>query len=146
MDASTRAAVIAEALTWQGTPHRHHQKAKGMGADCAMFPLAVFQTVGVIGDVHIPYYSEQWHLHHSKELYLEAITELGARETDQLEPANFVIWKIGRTYSHGGIIVRWPTIIHALARQSVQLADATNDGVVSHRPFKVFELPSGQAQ
>lgn len=140
MDQETRQRVVAEALTWQGTPHVHRQALKGRAVDCAMFPLAVYRAVGVLGEIDIPEYSQQWHLHHSEEIYLNKVIELGAVETDSLEPGNFIIWKIGRTYSHGGIIVSWPRIIHAVARMKVHTADALTDGLVARRPYKVFEL------
>lgn len=140
MDTQTRQKVVAEALTWQGTPYAHNQAAKGLAADCAMFPLAVYQTVGVLPEIEVGYYSPQWHLHHSEELYMNRVLSLGACLTDALDEGNFVLWQIGRTYSHGAIIIRWPIIIHALVRQTVQLADATNDATVCRRPFKVFEL------
>jgi cell wall-associated NlpC family hydrolase len=140
MDAQTRQRVVAEALSWQGTPYAHNQATKGRAADCALFPLAVYQAAGVLGTVDVPRYSAQWYLHKDEEIYLQKVIELGGVETAALEPGNFIIWRIGRTYSHGGIILAWPGIIHALARQSVIQADATNDGIVSRKPYKVFEL------
>ena len=140
MDAQTRQRVIGEALTWQGTPHVHRQSSKGRGADCALFPLKVYQTLGILGEIDIPKYSQQWHLHHSEEILLQKVIELGGVETAAPEPGNFILWKIGRTYSHGGIILAWPQIIHAVARQTVYTADALTDGTVSRKPYKVFEL------
>ena len=35
-----RAAVVAEAMTWIGTPWAHMAHLKGVGVDCANLPIA----------------------------------------------------------------------------------------------------------
>ncbi len=66
---------------------------------------------GLIHQVEVPKYSHQWHLHRSEELYLNGL--LG--HTHEIEgpplPGDIVLWKFGRCYSHGAIVVEWPTII-----------------------------------
>jgi len=140
MNAETRANVVAEALSWKGTPYVHNQVLKGVAADCVLFPLAVYEAVGVLKPGPIPDYSPQWFLHRSEEKYMLAVLERGAVETDSLEPGNFCLWRIGRCYSHGGIIIRWPQIIHALRPREVMLSDATNEASICRKPMKVFTL------
>jgi cell wall-associated NlpC family hydrolase len=140
MDALRRKLVVAEALTWVGTPYGHHQAAKGLAADCALFPVRVYQSLGLLGTIDIPEYSEQWFLHFSEERYVDKILSIGAIETDSLEPGNFTVWKIGRAYSHGAIIVDWPTVVHSLKPDGVMTANALTDGQLRHRPYKVFTL------
>ena len=36
-----RARIVAEAMTWLGTPYHHRGKLKGIGVDCAQLPLCV---------------------------------------------------------------------------------------------------------
>ncbi len=140
MDHALREKVVAEALSWLNTPYAHNKACRGVGADCALFPLAVYENVGVLPHAPVPEYSPQWFLHHSEEIYLNAVLARGATETSVPQPGDFALWRIGRCYSHGAIVIKWPTIIHALRPRCVMLADATNDGAICRRPFKVFSL------
>jgi hypothetical protein len=64
----------------------------------------------------IPNYSQQWHLHRGEERYLEMVRTLGGREINTTPlHGDIAVWKIGRAYSHGAIVLLWPCIIHAAA-------------------------------
>lgn len=116
---------------------------KGSGADCAMFPLAVYKECGVIpGDFQPPEYSMQWHLHHSEEIYLQTIAPFVQEKTSTPLPADFVVFKFGRTFSHGAIVVDWPIIIHSYIPHGVLLGDALRDGELIGRQIKIFEVKS----
>jgi cell wall-associated NlpC family hydrolase len=59
------------------------------------------------------------------------VLALGAREIwpDQAGPADIVLWKIGHTLSHVGIVSAWPWVIHAYAKaRQVQEDDITLQG------------------
>lgn len=43
----TRADIIAEALSWRGTPHVHQASAKGVGADCKGLVAGVARELGM---------------------------------------------------------------------------------------------------
>jgi hypothetical protein len=50
------------------------------------------------------------------EEYLQVVLALGAREIQTLPlHGDLAIFKIGRAYSHGAIVLLWPCIIHAAA-------------------------------
>ncbi len=137
LEAAQRQAVIAEAESWIGTPFHHQGRVKGPqgGVDCAMLLLEVFKKVfscqlpvaseeskaetPKLGtgnwELGTLTYSMQWHLHHSEEKYLEMILALGGKPVESPGPGDIAIWKIGRAYSHGAIVVVWPKIIHAAA-------------------------------
>ena len=70
VNAALRQAVVAEALSWLGTPYAHRQQLKSVGVDCAQLPLAVYAAAGVIGEADVGAYAAQWHLHRGEELYL----------------------------------------------------------------------------
>jgi len=54
--------------------------------------------------------------------------------------ADFVVFKFGRAFSHGAIVVEWPLIIHSYIPHGVQLGDALRDGEMIGREIKFFEV------
>ncbi len=141
VEAEGRAAVAGEARTWLGTPYAHRQRARGLGVDCAQFPLAVYTAAGVIAPVDVGAYSTQWHLHRSRELYIEWVGRF-AREIgrEQAQPGDFAVWRYGRTFSHGAIVLAPPRVIHAVRDIGVTLDDWTADEALKTRPMRVFSL------
>jgi cell wall-associated NlpC family hydrolase len=161
-----RSAVLVEARNWLGTPYHHMGRVKGVGADCATFPAEVYAAVGLIAPPDIDFYPPDWHLHAalrpdqsrpkgpgqipSHELYLARVTEY-AIEVESPCPGDFALWRIGRAFAHGAIVIAWPRIIHAVVGIGVIEDDgeaptlafgrsrdrATTDG---KRPRKFFSL------
>jgi len=115
---TTRSILVCEALEWIGTPYHDHASIKGRsgGVDCAQLIRQVFVNAGVVGDFPIPYYSPQQFLHSDAEDYLRTVRSF-AREIVEGEarPGDVVLYKLGRSYGHGAIIVDpgWPAIVHA---------------------------------
>lgn len=122
-----RLAVIAEARTWLGTPHKHRQCCKGAGIDCALFLREAFVDAGLAGRFDPGFYTHDWHMHQDEERYLSALEQymhrLDASEDSlrirlrdpefTMKPADVIMMKVGKTYSHGVIVTDWPNIIHA---------------------------------
>lgn len=140
-----RADVIRIAREWMNTPYHPHAKVKGQGADCAMYPLAVYQEAGMVpSDIVIPFYPPDWHMHRSEELYLEVVHEIcrrtGGREIpfEEAGAADFMIFKIGRTYSHGAILINWPYAIHSYIPHGVGIFEADREARLHDRPRKFF--------
>lgn len=135
-----REAVVAEALTWLRTPYHHQARVRGVGVDCAQFPAAVYEAAGVIEHVD-PRYTRDWHLHRSDELYLEWARSL-AREIPEEEagPGDFVIWKFGRTFSHGGIMLDYPTVIHSYIGVGVSTDNINQHEELRTRPRVFFSV------
>lgn len=138
MTPEQRQAVIDEARSWLRTPYRSNARLKGVGADCAMFPLDVYATVLDLPPATIPRYQAEWHLHHSQEVYLDTVRALGAREVAQPSPGDFVLWRVGRVYSHGAIVLGWPDIIHAVNPSGVLLASAATDALLMRARSPLF--------
>lgn len=107
-----REAVIKEALTWEKTPHHNGARIKGAGVDCGQFPIAVYSAVGLMPDIQGLRYSAQFHLHRDEEWYLKIADANGTR-VEKPQRGDFALYKIGRIYSHGAIVMNWPRIIHA---------------------------------
>jgi cell wall-associated NlpC family hydrolase len=138
-----RDMVVAEAYSWLNTPYIHLAAVKGVGVDCAQILWRVYPNcLPWLKDspITMPYYSMDWHLHRSDEMYKEMI-ETYADQVDTPMRGNVVIFKIGRVYSHGAIIVEWPTVIHALLQcRCVTLDDVNSNKDMEPRP-KLFYSP-----
>lgn len=111
-EAEERAAVVAEALTWVGTPFHHGQRVKGAGADCGQFPLAVFDAVGLIKSYHPAEYPPDFHIHSDDEMYLRHLEKFTAK-VDSPRPGDIAMFRFGRVISHAAIVVNWPEVVHA---------------------------------
>lgn len=125
-----RAAVVAEARSWQRTPYHHMGRLKGHGVDCAQLPALVYHAVGLIPLVPLSYYPMDWHLHQAGERYLNTVLEY-AHEVETPQPGDFVLWRVGRCLAHGAIILDWPTIVHAVKGVGVMLDDG-NVGAIGN--------------
>lgn len=129
-EAEQRAAVVAEALSWVGTPYHHMGRIKGPkgGVDCATLLAEVFARAGIVEPVPIETYPPDWHLHREDERYLGLV--LG-RATRVFRPqaGDVALWKIGRAFAHGAIIIEpgWPHIVHAFKAARTVIRD-TGDG------------------
>lgn len=139
-----RAAVVAEARTWLRTPYHHYARVKGAGVDCAQLPIAVYSAVDLIPALD-PSYARQWHLHRSEELYLAEVLRWAREVLSAAEagPGGFVLWKYGRTFSHGGILIGGGEVIHAVEGQGVLVANIEHQGPLSERDRRFFTLWEG---
>lgn len=140
-EAEQRAAIVAEAISFEGTPYHAHGRLKGVGVDCAMFPALCYESTGFCPEVN-PEYSEQWMHHRDEELYLAEIRKW-AREIDReaLAPGDLVVWKFGRTYSHSAIVIDPPLVIHAIIQGGAVIrADMDRDAELATRPRRYFTV------
>lgn len=140
-EAEERKAVCDEARTWLGTKYHDCAMVKGAGVDCAFLLKAVYEAAGLESPIEIEAYSPQWYLHRSDELYLNKVLER-AREITEAEakPADVVLYKFGRCFAHGAIIMEggFPSIIHAFKQAGiVTLANGTL-GYLADRERRFF--------
>lgn len=149
LEAQQRAAVLEEAATWLGTPHIHGQRVKGAGVDCANFPAAVYHAAGVVAEIPRHPYTFQWHLHNDRELWLEEVVKYARELAGAPLPADLVLFRFGRVFSHGAIVVAWPLVVEARADAGrVIYSDASRDGALARlagkpRPRKFFTMWGG---
>ena len=134
-----RRAVAAEALTWLNTPYHHAARIKGVGVDCAMLPAAVYRATGLIPAFEIAHYPPDWHLHRDTERYLEIVTRHATEVPAPTGPGDFVLYRFGRAFAHGAIVLDWPTVIHAVMRVGVVL-DRGDAGRLNGRTCRFFTL------
>jgi cell wall-associated NlpC family hydrolase len=135
-----RAAVVAEALSWLRTPYHPGARVKGVGVDCAQLVIGVYAGAGVIRAFEPETYPHDWHVHRDVERYLQGVMRFGGEITrDQVRPGDLALYKFGRVFSHGAIVVQWPQIIHAVLGDGlVTLGDADRDVDLLDRPVRWF--------
>lgn len=140
--ADSRETVCNIARSWIGTPYHHMGRIKGAGVDCAMFPLEVYREAGLIGEIDVPYYPADWMLHRSEEIYLGIVKRLASelRSHEAVQPGDFAIYRFGRCFAHGAIVLEWPTIIHALTGRGIVLANGESEGCLLGRQKRFFSL------
>ncbi|MGH7247350.1 MAG: hypothetical protein ACREH9_04520 [Pseudomonadota bacterium] len=109
-----RAAVVAEARSWIGTPYHNCADIKGVGVDCGMLLVRVFVDCGLVAPFDPRPYPPDWHLHRGEEKYLGFIFDRVA-EVLSPQPGDVMVFRYGRCYSHGGIVTgaKPLTIVHA---------------------------------
>jgi NlpC/P60 family putative phage cell wall peptidase len=119
-----REAVLAEARSWLRTPYHHMGRVKAGGADCLTLLVSVYEAVGLISPIELPFYPPDWNLHRDTERYLEGLARY-AREIDGPPGAGDVaVFKFGRCFAHGAIVIAWPRLIHAWHDAGVVYVDA----------------------
>lgn len=137
-----RSLVVDEARTWVGTPWHHMGDVKGVGVDCAMLPVRVYTDTGLIPDLIDPRpYPRDWALHRSEELYLTNVERMSREIAEhQAGPGDLVVWRWGRTFSHGGIIVDWrkKICIQALAKERLVIEGPPPGYLTAGRPIKFY--------
>jgi NlpC/P60 family putative phage cell wall peptidase len=138
MSRQERARVIAEARTWLGTPYHPMGRIKGVGVDCATLLCEVYEATGVVQHVDPGTYAPDWHLHHGAEQYLGWLQKY-AVETVAPMPGDVIVWRFGRCFAHGAILVDDQTIIHSYLGQGVRLEDR-HAAVFADRAVKYFTM------
>ncbi len=121
-----RLAIIAEAKTWLGTPWHHQAALKGVGVDCGQLLIEVFAACLPKKNIRLAaseqHYSRQWMLHRNEERYLQVV-ERYAQRVDTPKTGDIAVFKVGRTYSHGAIVIDYPLIIHAHVNEGVTITE-----------------------
>jgi cell wall-associated NlpC family hydrolase len=120
---SARAAVVAAARAWRGTPYHHAADIKGVGADCAMLLVRVYCDLGLVEKFDPRPYTNDWMLHRDDEKFLGFLLAR-AHVVETARPGDVILFRYGRCYSHGGIVTSADplTIVHAFhpARRVVE--------------------------
>ena len=151
-EAVARKALIEEALSWIGTPFCDCGDVKGpKGAvDCAMLMTRCAVDTGLVPPFDPRPYPPRWHVHRDEERFLDWLTkELGASETDSPTVGDIAVWKFGRTFSHGGILISSAEVVHAYAanrmvirtrRDEPYLSQVAVFSTVTPREVRYFDL------
>ncbi len=136
-----RAAVVAEARTWLHTPWVHQANVKGQAVDCAMSLIEWFHRAGVIEWFDPRPYPRSWFVHQDEEIFMNTIvnhfhcTEV---PPDEARPGDLMMYRMGRCYSHGALVVAPQLVIHAFAKNGKVIYTETFDPDLSSRKPRAF--------
>lgn len=115
LEAEQRARVVAVARSWMGTPFHFRARIKKVGIDCATLIAACFEEAELVPHLDLPDYADTWHMSaHSDEKYLAVVERHMHRIEGPPQPGDIALWKVGHRFSHGAVVIDWPTIVHAV--------------------------------
>ena len=143
-----RAAVVAEARSWIGTPYHNCADIRGVGVDCGMLLVRVFVDTGLCPRFDPRPYPVDWHLHRGEERYLGFVFDRCC-EIEEPQPGDVMVLRYGRCYSHGGIVTKSSplAIVHAYYPARRVLEEAVEHNAVladaARRP-RFFSLWAGR--
>ncbi len=123
-ESAQRAAVVASARAWIGTPYHHMADVKGAGVDCAMLLVRVYCDLGLVETFDPRPYTRDWMMHRNEERYLGFLLER-ARPVERPSPGDVILFKIGRCFAHGGIVTKADplTMVHAFSTAGAVLEE-----------------------
>jgi NlpC/P60 family putative phage cell wall peptidase len=112
----SRAAIVAEARAWLGTPYRHQASLKGVGCDCLGLVRGVFRALHGAEPERVPPYAPDWAEAASDEpLAQAAARHLAVIGKDAADAGDVVLfrWRTGLVAKHAAILTTRTTMIHA---------------------------------
>jgi NlpC/P60 family putative phage cell wall peptidase len=112
----TRAAIIAEAQSWIGTPYRHQASLKGVGCDCLGLVRGVWRALYGGEPEATPAYSPDW----AEAGGAEALAAAAARHlipvaAADAAPGDVLLfrWRPHLPAKHAAILVAENRLVHA---------------------------------
>lgn len=151
-EAQAKARFVREALSWVGTPFRDCGDIKGPhGAiDCAMLLTRCGVDTGLRPAFDPRPYPPRWHVHKDQERFLEWVEDrLGGRPVDRPRFGDLAVWRFGRCFSHGAIVINSEEVVHAYAHARMCIVSRLDEhplkyvGKGSHefpRPVRYFDV------
>lgn len=110
-----RQQIVAEAREWLDTPYHNCADIKGVGVDCGMIILRVYEKCGVVENFEPRPYPFDFHLHRGEEWYKRLLLDRGV-QVEKPDIGDVILFRVGRIYSHGSIVTCLDplTIVHAV--------------------------------
>jgi hypothetical protein len=126
-EAEQRTIIIATAKSYLKVGYQHMGRTHA-GIDCATLILECAIAAGIVPrNETLPFYHFQWNQSDGTESLIDFIRKFCPEFAGPPKPASIVVWQMGRTYSHGAIVVDWPRCIHAHVRNGCEWVDAEAD-------------------
>lgn len=112
----TRAAIVAEARAWIGTPYRHQASRRQVGCDCLGLVRGVWRDLMGEEPETAPAYAPDW----AEAIAEERLAEAAARHLiavpcGEAGPGDVVLfrWRASCVAKHAAIVASPATMIHA---------------------------------
>lgn len=152
LELDQRVALVKSARLWIRTPFHHRSAVLGHGIDCAHLLLEAHVGAGLADRFAVEAYPHDWHMHRNEERFLATLESYLGRVGDSEEsirdrgddfrvlPGNVLIWRFGRTFSHGAIAAQWPNIIHASFPAGCCLEESVMGGILEEKPMRVYSF------
>lgn len=136
-----RADVVRIAQEWLRTPFLPRACAKGRGCDCGSFLAGVYAEAGVLPALALGRYDYAGPALRGDDVYLRtALAHADAIPEAAIQPGDFVLYRMGRAFAHGALVVRWPHfVLHAVRGAGVIGADGVG-GMLRGRERQAFAL------
>ena len=143
-EAEERQAVVDAARSWIGTPFHNCASVKGRsgGIDCANLLARAYEESGVCPPIDTGVYPPAWFLHRDEERFVEFVLRYGVEIPEEdVGPGDTVLYRIGRCFAHGAIVVSWPgEIIHAHMSSRMVTPFGGYDGDLQGRATRFFTM------
>jgi NlpC/P60 family putative phage cell wall peptidase len=115
-------SIVAEALTWVGTPYRHQGRRKGVGCDCLGLLIGVWEAVyGVAPEQPAPYAAD-WAEAGGADSFLEAARRHCPEKPLSAMAAGDLIlfrWRPHLPAKHAAILISPDRFVHAYEGSAV---------------------------
>jgi cell wall-associated NlpC family hydrolase len=107
--------IVKEALEWVGTPYKHYHGVKGIATDCGLFIMRVYANCGLCTFEQPEFYPTDWAWHSPtgewfKNIVLDSCHQVSKEEVGI---GDIILYKFGKTLSHGAILMENDMIIHS---------------------------------
>jgi hypothetical protein len=109
-----------------------------------MLLVRVYVDTGLVEPFDPRPYPADWHMHREEEMYRK-IVERMAHPVDTADIGDIILFRFGRCYSHGAIIVRLQplTVVHAYMQARMVLCDEvsrSNELTESYRKPLIYSI------
>ena len=115
MTGPTRAAIVAVAQSWIGTPYHHQASLRGVGCDCLGLLRGVWREVIGPEPARVPPYRPDWALGGEDTLLAAAELHLEPIAADLAEVGDVLLfrWRGHLPAKHCAILTSEATMVHA---------------------------------
>lgn len=134
-----RERVVTVARTFLRTPFHDGAAIKGVGVDCAQLLALVYTEAGLIPPQQIERYSPQFMLHRDEPKFEDYVRRF-AHEVPTGQLADIVLYRVGRSFAHGGILSGPGKVIHAFKSFGFVVETGLDESDLRGRPRKFFSL------
>lgn len=138
-----RERVVEIARSWIGTRYHHRGRIKGAGVDCAQLLIEVYAEAGLIERFDTGEYPMDWALHRDEERFIGWLARY-AVQTPCALPGDVLVFRYGRTFSHGAIVVSDTLMIHSMIGRGVEQVERDEFASRPCLAYTVFGAPDGR--